>query len=920
MPRPSVANEVDEFKNTKNDLDTAKTDPSLLQNMDQTEQELDNLESVVGALGNDTMQNLLMENPDMDKDLDVMSEAVIQIRNGMPPQQAAVTLQKLQLQKASAKSREQDLAMQSGDMTKEPQGTVEDIMQPQQQEEPGMTDMEHLQLIGKSQKAKSSKRFKPVKKEYKTIGFWGWCARVVSHAVFSVLTAAQTVINQGVRLGKAAGRKFIRWKNGTAKREAEERRAREEENAQTERMFGPEDDMEPEKTPLEKIQSGADDQAILDDYRKLPLVWENTIAENPKQKPYISVDVNIKNEDKENDLLAGGCHTCMALNYTRFKRNSGRNERCRVKFGFYMGGGLGPTSSMEMAMTGAGSYVPGRLDDDSKTKVTVGKRYEATNKQINHILNAAENYPQGGYNVLKRNCTTFVAELTQQAGIDTSDILKEEDLNLGAAWLAAPIIPLVEPFFRFRANQRLNHVAGKKDESYGREGKQLLTEEDKQRFKEASDNTIRFSGQSPAATAGRIRSGSATILHSDSYDVDDKIKDFMSKVSAEEQNLLKKIRPVLGDDFKEDIDLFVQQMHSQEQEIEELKNRLGDMKFDVESTAEDRNQVRMQLVDRLQGLRKYISEWYYGVAEGDNRLILPFLHMASILEREEKVHNNSYESLADESRDVSEQLKLLHKNKNFYAGVKSEQGGPASKIPASTAMLAPAECAAYVKVFGSVKNGIEMYLRKRKLDQANKNKPEKEKKHDRSLERKFENVRMYMKALEYNEVRKGITQEDTDFAFQTLVEGQKDVQTKDDTNIAGLYQALAYEKVFGGMKIWLSNAAAQHTDMQMLLNEDVTDYLSDKVKGNGKDAFRMILSSVKKSLGDQANDEEIYQRFIETFEKTYLDRVLRSILDPKQEDASAQKNITGYFNMMKDGSSGNMEAFKEYVLSIIAKL
>ena len=291
-----------------------------------------------------------------------------------------------------------------------------------------------------------------------------------------------------------------------------------------------------------------------------------------------------------------------------------------------------------------------------------------------------------------------------------------------------------------------------------------------------------------------------------------------------------------------------------------------------------------------------------------------------ILEREEKVHNNSYESLVDESRDVSEQLKLLHKNKNFYAGVKSEQGGPASKIPASTAMLAPAECAAYVKVFGSVKNGIEMYLRKRKLDQANKNKPEKEKKHDRSLERKFENVRMYMKALEYNEVRKGITQEDTDFAFQTLVEGQKDVQTKDDTNIAGLYQALAYEKVFGGMKIWLSNAAAQHTDMQMLLNEDVTDYLSDKVKGNGKDAFRMILSSVKKSLGDQANDEEIYQRFVETFEKTYLDRVLRSILDPKQEDASAQKNITGYFNMMKDGSSGNMEAFKESVLSIIAKL
>lgn len=928
MPQPTLE-QLEKLKNEKQDIDTEQTDQEVMEGIDLVTDEADNLNTVVGTLGNDTMQQLLLAEPDMERDMDVLSETIEQIRNGMPPQQAAATRQKLEIQKASAIARQQDQKKQSHDSTMEPKGTAEDLMQqsqprelqPQQQgsqpqelktqpREPAMTDMDHLNLIEKSQKAKGSKRFKAVRKEYKTIGVGGWIARVASHAIVGLLTGFHLLTSQAARLAGAAKRRIIRWKNGSPKEREEQLRAREEEAVQTGQALRPEDAQPQELTPLQQIENGADDQEIVDDYRKLPLIWEKPIAENPRQKPYVSVDVFITQEDGTNDFLTGS-HTSIALNYTRFNRKSGRNERCRVKFGYFMGGGLGPTTSLQIAMAGAGSYAPGRLNDDSRNMVTVGKRYEATNKQINHILNEAESYPQGGYNIVKRNCTTFVADLTQRAGIDTSDILKEEDLNLGGLWIAAPLIPLVEPLFKFKVNQKLNHVAGKKDEAYGREGKQLLSEEEKQRFQGASDYTMRLSGQSPASTIGRIRHGSATMLHSDSYDLN--IKDFMSKAIEEEDHLLRAVRSVMGDDFKEDIDQFVQQMHRQEFGIVDLQCRLEDLQKDRKSSAEDRNQLRTQLVDRLQGLRKYISEWYYGVAEGDNRLIIPFLHMASIIEKEEKKYNNAYESLVDESRDVSKQLRQLHMKKSIGADVQdwNEKGELASeKSILDISELTPAECAAYVKVFGSVQNGLNMYYRKKQLDQSGKV--------DRALDRKFENVVMYVNALKYDEVRKGITQEDTDFAFQVMEEGQRNIRAENNINIAGLYQSLAYEKVYGGMKVWLSNIAQDHQFDSVVLEDFVTDYL---LEGTHKDAFGMILSSIQDALGDQKSDEDVYQYLVENFSKVYLEQVLRAVLDRGNDDADNPDAIDKYLKQLQtDEKSTKIKAFREAVLAQSAKV
>ena len=171
-----------------------------------------------------------------------------------------------------------------------------------------------------------------------------------------------------------------------------------------------------------------------------------------------------------------------------------------------------------------------------------------------------------------------------------------------------------------------------------------------------------------------------------------------------------------------------------------------------------------------------------------------------------------------------------------------------------------------------------------------------------------------------DEVRKGMTQADADFAFGELPEKLRGDRVSGAEKIADIYQAFAYEKVFGGMKIWLKQEADESSYLETLLSRNVTIYLTDKVQGTNKDAFRMILYSIRHSLDDQATDEDVYQRFIETFEKTYLDQVLRSVLDPKKEDASAQKDIPEYLKSLKAGSFGYPSEFKEYVLSVIARL
>ena len=909
MPKPSVANEVDEFNKTKNDLDTAKTDPVLLQNMDQTEQELDNLESVVGALGNDTMQNLLMENPDIDKDLDAMSEAVIQIRNGMPPQQAAVTLQKLQIQKASAEAREQDLAKKSGDMARKPQGTVADLMQPQQQEEPGLTDMDHLQLIEKSQKAQSSKRFKPVKKEYKTIGIGGWFARVLSHAVFGGLTGVQTLVNQGVRLAKSGGRKFIRWKNSAPKMEEEELRADGNIGEADHLSSQPEDLQEKPLTPMEEIERGDDDQEILDRYDQKPLIWEKQIAENPKQKPYVTVDIAMdKGKEEGTNELLSSAHASLALHYTRRNRKNGKTERCRIKMGYYMGAGTGD-KALPIAMYGSGSFISGQLLDDSILSTTIGKRYDATNKQINHILEHASHYEEGGFHSMKRNCTTFVAETTQQAGLPTGDMLQKKDLDLGAGWFLVPLIPLISPVAKALGQKTINKLSNRDDMSYFGMGKKMMSKELAQKYSDSNNNLMRFDAFSPSAAAERMRNGGMTMLHSTSYK--GLGNDFDSKFSIEKVLLKDAILKVTGSDYKDDVETLIEKLGENQQALND--------KMKAHSKEEDpskQNQLLSEIVDDLQGRRKYLSEWFYSVVDGDRRLILPFNHMASVLECEEMNMNERYHSDhgVDTSRDTADSLAALdditvlnYREPQWNENIDQVTGYRDTGIGKSNANYM-----ALIRVFGSVQAGLDARTKWFALQAEGKDDP--------ALTRKMESLETAQQALRYDEVRKGMTQADADFAFSELPEKLRGDRVSGAEKIADIYQAFAYEKVFGGMKIWLKQAANESSFMEYLLSRDVTGYLTDKVQGSNKEAFRMILYSIKHSLGDQATDEDVYQRFIETFEKTYLDQVLRSVLDPKKEDASAQKDIPEYLQSLKTGSSEHQSEFKEYVLSVIARL
>ena len=104
-------------------------------------------------------------------------------------------------------------------------------------------------------------------------------------------------------------------------------------------------------------------------------------------------------------------HTMIGIEYSRFSQISKRYERYKLQYGFYPVS-LG-TFSDKMAKGVNDIIVPGKMMDDAGHTYTVSRRYPATAKQVNAILQASETYADGGYGCYARNCTTFVKDMAE---------------------------------------------------------------------------------------------------------------------------------------------------------------------------------------------------------------------------------------------------------------------------------------------------------------------------------------------------------------------------------------------------------------------------------------------------------------------------------------------------------------------------
>ena len=365
-----------------------------------------------------------------------------------------------------------------------------------------------LQNLDNQQKVIGDSSFQLLKKHKKGVGFGSWLLRGIGLPIAGILGVVAGLCSGIGAIGYSIYNK-IKW-SGKLK------------NAQESMKkglpgLGVEDNLE-----REDVSALGDDQDILDDIRRIPLIWERAIPENPEQKPYLLVRA------KKWEGFDPG-HVFLSLCYSRMNPLKNKMERYHAQFGFYpKGRGIESLArTLNQAQTSA--VIPGALQDDKNHVYDISKKYVVNNKQINKILTESETYETNGYNLIKRNCATFVAEVTKNAGVGTESIFNEDTFQLmDPLWIAdkAGIGRRMLPFANQAVKNELMKETQEDDFTYNRFGQKKVTQEEVKRMEQTA-KAISLVGYSPNGVADAMEEEGISLL-----DIKDEYTDIDSLVES----------------------------------------------------------------------------------------------------------------------------------------------------------------------------------------------------------------------------------------------------------------------------------------------------------------------------------------------------------------------------------------------------
>ena len=250
------------------------------------------------------------------------------------------------------------------------------------------------------------------------------------------------------------------------------------------------------------------EEQVYSDYRRGPLVWEKITAGDPEEPPEMCILVEqakkgsaMASEGKANNEG----HAMIGLSYSRYNKTTGRKERYQLRFGFYPK--LEVTGAAGTLMMAAGAVVPGRLVDDKNHSYDIGRRYQVTNGDINRILRAAETYADKGYNMWKRNCSTFVMEMAKAANLPIAEKVKEDEFRIATKndLLLAIGNGMSYAGFLGGANV-ISSRMNQRELSYQNFGQKLFTKEELDRYYKSAFNTdFLKKGYAPGPLGEEIR-------------------------------------------------------------------------------------------------------------------------------------------------------------------------------------------------------------------------------------------------------------------------------------------------------------------------------------------------------------------------------------------------------------------------------
>ena len=683
-------------------------------------------------------------------------------------------------------------------------------------------------------------------------------------------------------------------------------------------------------------KADASGQEILADRRRVPTVWSRLTpgkAENEDHSqtpPEISVYVDQPKAGSSRTIVWKEVgHVFLGIRYSRFNPMSQKNERYEMRYGFYPQGGY-ETLSATGAMSAKGVLIPGALGDDFEHGYSVSRRYPATNAQVSTIIKESETYADKGYSMFHRNCTTFVKDMLQAAHLNTGGkIFEEEEIRFsGLSNVVRSVGNAAGPYYD---EKLLSDIAGRtkeENQSYAGYGNMKTTKQDIRQFRSSRNylNPVKR-GYTPAVSGENLRRihgegngvlGSFHYAGSLAESADElsfiAFEPLENELADLGQAAQTKATEILPDNLKEDqeklsqavIDYFVA-LGNASDSVSVLdsaavrkQQELGEEnKKDI--TIEDiaRYLTHEELRTGYQGIMKQqetISKGFSEIYRGDPRMEPYVMKILSLLEISARMVSKLYNIKGAENQGGD--LGNIRERMNKERRISNDS---------SILRMSPSMYEAYLQIYKTPAKALESYERLLELSGKGEDRTKEEEKEYKKALKISEVADDYVRSHEYLLQKNKYSQQDMDYIFALKanekrgMKGDNARQFSDGNSAAGIYQSLALEQIFGGMKeSYRKDADKKDLKNLAAFQEWLSEYLTVRAYEHA-DLLEMMLRGISR-VSERHTRESVLKYFNDMFIKGYLD-----IVAPDYSEEYAGIHLFGqasYANIMKAQNSG----------------
>ncbi len=628
-----------------------------------------------------------------------------------------------------------------------------------------------------------------------------------------------------------------------------------------------------------KYEKGPDkNNEVIADFRRVPTVWSYLTAapaEDDKGNPLppkvgVYVDQPKEGADKDINWVQFG-HSGIGIEYSRYSRQTKRYERYSLRYGFYQSG---PTISGGILANSANVIVPGQLKDENDDRYTVSRKFTATAKQVNDILNASETWADKGYNAATRNCTTFVKEMVRDVAhlplgndIFTEDHLRLSSLgNFGYFGSTAS-----ETNAKLGMESQFSKLGQQEDMSYAGFGNMRYNKQEYRQYKDsleqglnrittadtpnsAAENMRRLSGKYAGSIGSYFYTGS--IPKNEDKSLQLTYANVGSAIDDEGEKVAGVIRTLTGKNHEQ-----MMEMMAQFPELIDLYDKMNGRQIGLSLTALIGNdtdpdmlrQARLELNSDIDALNKLLFDYF----KNDKRLHLPVMHLISVINKGIAMVDNDYNNAV-----------MRQNNDDELGNIRGEMESNAYKLIVDDyeTMMTPSHYESYLQIYKTPQEAIKQYALYQQLKERNVNNEEltKEEKKDLKKYERIDNLaKQFDQSHRYMLQKSSYSQQDVDYAFAL---SKKETGTYGEIaggmidgnrNAGGIYQALIFEKIFGGMKQrYLSQFTTKEqaddlNAIQAWLDNDLVTCIHRK-----KDDFITVIRAMVRNLDPEQKDQE----------------------------------------------------------------